>query len=125
MGSSQYRKFLAVGFAALATALPGSGSGSSCRVLPGDADWPKLQDWQDLNKTVDGRLIGVIPRESVCHDAPYNRYDAEACAALQKRFDFPILERYEETQPPASEPLCLMGINIAMIAWKFLASSWI
>ncbi|KAK8007850.1 hypothetical protein PG989_001840 [Apiospora arundinis] len=95
MGSSQYRKFLAVGFAALAIALPGSGSGSSCRVLPGDVDWPKLQDWQDLNKTVDGRLIGVIPRESVCHDAPYNRYDAEACAALQKRFDFPILERME------------------------------
>lgn len=97
--------FLAAGLAALAPELAAGattlspGSTSSCRVLPGDADWPTLQDWQDLNKTVGGRLIEIVPRESVCHDAPYNRYDAEACAELQETFDFPTLARYETTLP--------------------------
>lgn len=100
----KHRRFLVAGLAALvselaagATTTPPPGSGStSCRVLPGDADWPMPQDWQDLNQTVGGRLIEVVPHESVCHDAPYNRYDAEACANLQKTFDFPTLARYEK-----------------------------
>ncbi|KAK8017194.1 hypothetical protein PG991_008270 [Apiospora marii] len=92
---------LLAGLAALAAELaagaatPPPRSTSSCRVLPGDADWPTPQDWQDLNKTVGGRLSETVPRESVCHDAPYNRYDAEACANLQKTFDFPTLARME------------------------------
>ncbi|KAK7961172.1 hypothetical protein PG988_012386 [Apiospora saccharicola] len=96
-----HRLFLAAGLAALtaevaaAASTPSSPSTFSCRVLPGDADWPTPQDWQDLNSTVGGRLIEAVPRESVCHDAPYNRYDAGACAELQKTFDFPKLARME------------------------------
>ncbi|KAK8061163.1 FAD-binding domain-containing protein [Apiospora hydei] len=94
------RKFLAaLGFAALATEVAAGvtppDATASCRVLPGDANWPTLQEWQDLNKTVGGRLTKTVPRESVCHDAPYNRYDAAACAELQKRFDFPTLARMD------------------------------
>ncbi|KAK8108439.1 FAD binding domain protein [Apiospora sp. TS-2023a] len=95
---SQRHGFLAAGLAALMAELAAGAatpSSTSCRVLPGDADWPTPQDWQDLNKTVGGRLIESVPRESVCHDAPYNRYDAEACAELQKTFDFPKLARME------------------------------
>ncbi|KAK8057879.1 hypothetical protein PG996_011816 [Apiospora saccharicola] len=96
---SKHRLFLAAGLAAstaeLAAGTATPSPTSSCRVLPGDADWPAPQDWQDLNSTVGGRLIETVPRESVCHDAPYNRYDAEACAELQKTFDFPKLARME------------------------------
>ncbi|KAK8123956.1 hypothetical protein PG999_003874 [Apiospora kogelbergensis] len=96
-----YHVLLATGVIAVAAELaagattPPPGLTSSCRLLPGDAHWPSLHDWQDLNKTVDGRLIETIPRESVCHDAPYGRYDAEACTELQKAFDFPKLARME------------------------------
>ncbi|KAK8022027.1 FAD-dependent isoamyl alcohol oxidase [Apiospora rasikravindrae] len=91
-------KFLALGLAALATEVATGdtppGATSSCRVLPGDTNWPTPQDWQDLNKTVGGRLTETVPRESVCHDAPYSHYDAVACAELQKTFDFPTLARW-------------------------------
>ncbi|KAK7936641.1 uncharacterized protein PG986_015079 [Apiospora aurea] len=96
----KYRKFLTVfSFAAFAAGVAASatppGATASCRVLPGDPDWPTQQDWQSLNKTVGGRLTETVPRESVCHDVPYNRYDAAACAELQKRFDFPTLARMD------------------------------
>nr|WCO08189.1 RNase T2 protein [Pestalotiopsis microspora] len=56
---------------------------NSCRVLPGDAQWPKVSDWNSLNKTIQGRLIASVPLSSVCHDAPFNNYNADACAAVQ------------------------------------------
>ncbi|KAK8076726.1 FAD-binding domain-containing protein [Apiospora phragmitis] len=90
----KHHEFLAVGLAAVATEVAAGatppGATSSCRVLPGDADWPT---------TIGGRLIETVPRESLCHDAPYNRYDAAACAKLQETFDFPTLARYERSLP--------------------------
>ncbi|CAD0109485.1 unnamed protein product [Aureobasidium uvarum] len=35
----------------------GDRSSPSCRVLPGDAAWPKQKAWDELNQTVGGRLI--------------------------------------------------------------------
>lgn len=55
----------------------------ACRCLPGDECWPSTSSWNDLNSTVDGRLIATVPIGSPCHDPSY---DAEACAALQERW---------------------------------------
>ncbi|KAI1641285.1 FAD-binding domain-containing protein [Biscogniauxia mediterranea] len=50
-----------------------------CRNIPGDPNWPSVQEWDLLNQTVNGRLIRTIPIGSVCHDPDYNE---EACQAL-------------------------------------------
>ncbi|KAL2019325.1 hypothetical protein VTK56DRAFT_9792 [Thermocarpiscus australiensis] len=64
-----------------------SWSSPNCRVLPGDRDWPSPGQWASLNETVHGRLIASVPLGSVCHDAPFNNYDAEACARLQSTWN--------------------------------------
>ncbi|GKZ85558.1 hypothetical protein AnigIFM56816_011526 [Aspergillus niger] len=56
---------------------------STCKVLPGDADWPQSDQWASLNATLAGRLIAAVPLASVCHDVPFNNYDADLCAELQ------------------------------------------
>ncbi|KAJ5817288.1 FAD-binding domain-containing protein [Penicillium robsamsonii] len=63
----------------------------SCKVLPGDPDWPRPQDWESLNKTLGGGLIASLPPGSVCHDEPFNNYDADACAELQTAWERPSL----------------------------------
>lgn len=59
---------------------------SSCRYLPGDAEWPGQEEWNQLNASVSGRLIAAIPPGSVCHDP---NYDEAACAALQQTWVMP------------------------------------
>ncbi|KAK4243385.1 hypothetical protein C7999DRAFT_18256 [Corynascus novoguineensis] len=58
-----------------------------CRALPGDLEWPSPDQWLLLNETVNGRLIASVPLGSVCHDAPFDRYDAAACARLQNSWN--------------------------------------
>lgn len=60
--------------------------GSNCRVLPGDGDWPSTNDWDQLNRTVDGRLVATIPVGTPCHDP---NYDAGACSQLQAAWQLP------------------------------------
>ena len=67
---------------------------SQCRVIPGDEDWPQPKDWASLNKTLHGRLIESVPAASVCHDAPFNDYDAEKCAELQSTWHQNKLTQY-------------------------------
>lgn len=52
----------------------------SCKRLPGDADWPSMKEWSQLNRTVGGRLIATVPHASVCHG---ETYDADMCSDLQ------------------------------------------
>ena len=83
------RLIIPLALAWAATALPGnhSYSNSSCRVLPGDTAWPNAQKWASLNGTLNGRLIASVPESSVCHNSPFNDYDAAACAVLQKTWN--------------------------------------
>ncbi|KEY66405.1 hypothetical protein S7711_05838 [Stachybotrys chartarum IBT 7711] len=71
-----------LGFVALAaslvTAAPQRQS-CACRYIPGDAGWPTAAQWDQLNTTVNGRLIATNPVSHVCHDPTY---DEEACNAL-------------------------------------------
>ena len=78
---------LALVWAAKALAANISYSNSSCKVLPGDAAWPNAQKWASLNETLHGRLIASVPESSVCHQSPFNDYDAAACAVLQKTWN--------------------------------------
>lgn len=52
-------------------------SNRSCKVYPGDVEWPSDQTWTALNQAVDGRLLKPHPHASVCYDGPY--YDAAEC----------------------------------------------
>lgn len=55
-------------------------SNRSCKVYPGDADWPSDETWSALNQAVDGNLLKPHPRASVCYDGPY--YDGAECARI-------------------------------------------
>ncbi|KAI0886568.1 FAD-binding domain-containing protein [Annulohypoxylon maeteangense] len=66
---------------------------SHCKVLPGDDAWPKVSDWNSLNRTVNGRLIASVPVASVCHDQPFNNYNADTCTTLQNTWADPTLLR--------------------------------
>lgn len=59
---------------------------SACRYLPGDAEWPSVDEWNQLNTSVSGRLIAAVPEGHVCHDPTY---DETACAALQSNWIMP------------------------------------
>lgn len=58
-----------------------------CRFIPGDDGWPGMDDWNELNKTVNGRLTVTVPQASVCHQHPYFNYDETACESLQSAWD--------------------------------------
>ena len=59
---------------------------SSCRYLPGDANWPSQAHWSSLNSTVGGGLVGTVPLGSPCHDPDYNGAE---CAALRVGWVYP------------------------------------
>ncbi|CAL8577365.1 hypothetical protein XPA_003196 [Xanthoria parietina] len=52
-----------------------------CRYIPEDAGWPQPHLWNQLKRTVDGRLIATVPVGSVCH---YPNYDEAKCNELTK-----------------------------------------
>ncbi|KAH7304235.1 FAD binding domain protein [Stachybotrys elegans] len=62
---------------------------ATCRNIPGDPSWPKLPEWNRLNRTVNGRLIATVPISHVCHDPTY---DEEACNALRRDWGPPHVQ---------------------------------
>ncbi|KAF3765307.1 putative FAD-dependent isoamyl alcohol oxidase [Cryphonectria parasitica EP155] len=81
---------------------------ASCRVIPGDPDWPSTSTWQSLNETVGGRLIATVPLPSVCH-ANYlgtlvmnDTYSTSECAAVQAEWlqDIVFIEHPAEVMNP-------------------------
>ena len=68
------------------TILGGIKANSTCRYLPGDEEWPPLEQWTQLNASVAGRLITTVPAGHVCHDPTY---DEVACTALRESWSFP------------------------------------
>ncbi|VDC02798.1 unnamed protein product [Peniophora sp. CBMAI 1063] len=57
-----------LGLAALWTLTVHEGVDARCRSQPGDSRFPKAQAWADLNSTVDGRLLAVVPSAKACAD---------------------------------------------------------
>ena len=64
----------------------------TCRVLPGDADWPREEEWQTLNRAVDGSLIRGVPlAEPACYSTDVSA-KSEACGTVQSQWaDLPPL----------------------------------
>ena len=50
----------------------------ACRYLPSDAEWPSAQQWNELNATVEGRLVATVPLAAVCHGVEYNALQCDA-----------------------------------------------
>ncbi|XDG00628.1 hypothetical protein ABKA04_000243 [Annulohypoxylon sp. FPYF3050] len=64
-----------------------------CRVITSDPEWPGQDEWDVLNKTVDGRLIATIPLAAPCHysfvDHHGNNasvYNQEVCDNLRENW---------------------------------------
>ena len=55
-------------------------SAENCRCFPGDFCWPSQLTWQQLNTSVNGRLVATVPLGAPCHDPVYN---ATECKSLQ------------------------------------------
>lgn len=60
-----------------------SDDGPACRYLPGDAGWPNETAWNQLNQTVEGRLLAGVPLARSCH-SPY--LDSEVCSEIQEEW---------------------------------------
>lgn len=81
--------------AAVAASAPTSGiakpppSGPSCKVFPGDAQWPSTTTWAKLNTTLAGALIKTVPLAAPCYTNWPGQYDAAACQAVRDRWNDP------------------------------------
>ena len=53
---------------------------SCCRYLPGDSGWPSQATWNQLNRTVGGRLITGEPLGRTCFKPTLN---TAQCAAIK------------------------------------------
>lgn len=62
---------------------------ASCKCFPGDACWPKIQEWNKFNQTVSGRLIATVPLAEACHDPKFN---SAACQSLRDQWQFPDIQ---------------------------------
>ncbi|TWU72060.1 hypothetical protein ED733_003049 [Metarhizium rileyi] len=54
-----------------------------CRCMPGEPCWPTLSDWNQLNKTVGGRLIKTVPLGAPCHG---DSFDQNRCDYLRSEW---------------------------------------
>jgi hypothetical protein len=61
---------------------------TQCYILPGDPQWPSSSTWDQLNATVQGRLIATVPIGAPCHDP---HFDGEACQTIQNEWSRPEL----------------------------------
>jgi hypothetical protein len=74
--------------------------GLSCRVIPGDEQWPTDDTWADFNQSISGRLIRTVPIASVCHGSTY---DEEKCATIRDNWFFPETHLPSSSSPMAYE----------------------
>ena len=77
------------GFFISASGSPLAPRAPTCKYLPGDPGWPSTTDWDNLNDTVNGRLIAAVPLAQPCH-TPY--FNAAECAKIQANWTWPQLQ---------------------------------
>lgn len=71
----------------LISALP---SATQCRCFPTDECWPTAWQWNEFNRTVQGRLIATKPIASFCHkNQGFEPYDPEKCNSLKSAWELP------------------------------------
>ncbi|KAI1377931.1 FAD-binding domain-containing protein [Hypoxylon crocopeplum] len=57
-----------------------SSDAPSCKVFPGDDDWPSEAEWAQLNQTMGGALLKPKPSAAVCYQGP--DFNSEKCQSL-------------------------------------------
>lgn len=65
-----------------------------CKAYPGSSDWPSGIEWNQLNNTLNGRLLQPSPPAGICHIGQKN-YNATQCVNLPilfKSFDFHLAD---------------------------------
>lgn len=71
-------------FLLFASRVAGGVAAQACHCPPEDSCWPSETKWAQLNSTVSGRLVKVVPIGSVCHDPDY---DEAKCTELKANWD--------------------------------------
>ncbi|KAK4222797.1 hypothetical protein QBC38DRAFT_489055 [Podospora fimiseda] len=97
---------------------PRNYSGPRCKISPQDPAWPKTQEWQQLNNTLNGRLLQPTPAPSVCYPSHPN-YNPASCAFLTSgaikfsRFwlDDPLSVLYPWTEGNTCLPITVNSTN--------------
>ncbi|KAH8883264.1 FAD-binding domain-containing protein [Thozetella sp. PMI_491] len=63
-----------------------TGAISACKCFPGDACWPSAAQWDQLNRTVHGRLVATRPLGAPCHGL---NFDNATCEDLRAQWQKP------------------------------------
>ncbi|KAJ6559840.1 hypothetical protein B0H19DRAFT_1145899 [Mycena capillaripes] len=82
---------------------------SKCRNVPGSSGYPSTAAWHAFNKTISGRLVGVVPSAKYCASLPGGCTDAQWTSGLFRStipgaMDQVNWEQGYELKPPS---LCL------------------
>ena len=56
-------------------------SPQSCKVIPGDANWPSQASWARFNESLGGGLLQPAPPGAVCHQGQ-RTYDPDQCPVV-------------------------------------------
>ena len=62
---------------------------SKCRNQPGDKGFPSHREWNNLNMTIGGRLLSVVPSAKFCHELPGGFCTREQWVSTQFRKEIP------------------------------------
>lgn len=57
----------------------------TCKIFPGDAEWPPQATWESFDNLLGGSLIKTIPVAAPCYQN-LGVYDAEKCTAVRNNF---------------------------------------
>ncbi|CAG8290270.1 unnamed protein product [Penicillium olsonii] len=71
----------------------------TCKVFPGDRQWPSQASWAALNKAVDGALIETVPLAASCYSS-WPQYDSELCKE--------ITDKWTDSHIHAADPASVM-----------------
>ncbi|KAK7926915.1 fad fmn-containing isoamyl alcohol oxidase protein [Apiospora marii] len=77
---------------------PGPGV-PQCRVMPGDAAYPKEDMWNKLNATIGGRLIRGVPLAQTCHGDGFN---LQSCSEVRAN--------WTQLEPYWQDPVNIMSL---------------
>ena len=58
-----------------------AGRNATCKVFPGDAEWPSADTWSQFNQTLNGSLIQTVPLAASCY-SDWPEYNTEQCDAI-------------------------------------------
>jgi len=63
--------------------------GKLCKTIPGDSEWPSVDDWDAFNATIGGKLVTPFQLGRVCHNPDY---DEVACNYIREQWVQPHLQ---------------------------------